>query len=71
MKLVYTAWIVNQKEGFDDQITLELCEMKHYASSPHLAWTQFLKLAGGKREKWNKLGYIAEQIEITVKFKNK
>lgn len=70
-KLTYTGWIVNHKEGHDDLLTLEMCESKHYASSAPEAWKQFLKLAGGTREKWNKLGYIAEQIEITVRFKKK
>ena len=64
----FNAWIVNCRGKHDTRFALELCELGMCASSANEAWKKFLCLVGRDRKYWNKLDYIAEQVEITVKF---
>lgn len=68
-------WIVDNKHPHDDQMTLELV-MEMSATSPTAAWRKFLSLVSTSkhewdRSKWNKLGYVARRVTITIEFEEK
>lgn len=67
-KVQYKAWIVNCRGRHDTEPALHLCRLQMYGTSPAHAWRNFLALVGKDRPHWNRLGYIAEQVQITVQF---
>lgn len=67
----FRAYIIDNKDDADDDVSLELCKLKDYASSPHLAWKNFLSLVGKDRHHWNKLGYISRPVQIEITFEDK
>jgi len=64
----FKAWIVNCRGKYDTDVALQLCRLKDYGSSSKEAWKNFLALVGKDRQYWNKLDYLAEQVEIEIKF---
>ena len=64
----FTAYIIDNKDEADDDMSLELCRLKEYASSRQEAWRNFLSLVGKDRTYWNKLGYISRKVEIEITF---
>jgi uncharacterized protein YaeQ len=67
----YTAWIVNHRDKHDDEHAMLVFARGLGGRDAPEAWRKFIALCGGPRAKWNKLGYIAEQVEVSVKFKEK
>lgn len=63
----YTIWVVNMRGEHDDHIVASLIKDKMYGSSPHEAWTVFIKSAGKDRKHWFKLGYVAQRVYVTIR----
>ena len=62
----FHAWIVNHRDDDDDEQAAELAKLKMYQSSKAEAWKDFLALCGKDRKHWNRLGYIATKVHITI-----
>ena len=62
------GFIVDHKSEHDDDLTLQLFTLFPVATNRKQAWKNFIKLVGKDRQHWNKLGYIAVPVKLTVEF---
>lgn len=66
--IILHGYIVELKCSSDDEISKHYATLFPLAKNREDAWNKFLKTAGKNREYWNKLGYIARKIKVTVDF---
>lgn len=69
MKDTRTLYVVSHRGRHDDKF-FSFSHASMLGSSRHEAWMAFLDLCGGSRDKWNKLGYIAVPVKVTVDYSN-
>lgn len=62
------GYIVENKCSSDDSISKQYATLFPLSSNREDAWRKFLALTGRSREYWNKLGYRARRIAVTVEF---
>lgn len=58
-------YVVSCRGDHDDEF-FKFSSLSMLGSNPHEAWVRFLALAGGDRSKWNKAGYVATPVVVTV-----
>lgn len=69
--MITYGYIVQNKCSSDDEIAKQYSILFPLASNREDAWRSFTKTAGYDREYWNKLGYIARKIKVTIEFYDK
>ena len=62
------GYIVELKCSSDDEISKHYSILFPLSSNREDAWRKFIKTAGKDRQYWNKLGYVARKIRVTVDF---
>lgn len=59
------GWVVTLRDDVDDAESMARA-LQDFSSSPSKAWKRFLELVGRDRSHWNRLGYVARPVTITV-----
>jgi hypothetical protein len=61
-------YVVSHRDKHDNKF-FTYSDISLLGSNMADAWVKFIKLCGKDRQHWNRLGYIAVPVTLTVRFK--